>query len=90
MVVGLGGYTTTTFDAATQANFVEAIAVLGGFETARVNVISVTNNDPVLDTTVGRVAMGCELTAIGEEAPQVIGRIEETYYYFRVVLTFQI
>jgi hypothetical protein len=54
MITSLNGYTTVTFDAIAQTAFVEAIAVLGGFETTRVEVISVTNNNPVLLLTVGR------------------------------------
>jgi pantothenate kinase type III len=59
MVVGLNGYTTLTFDAAAQAAFVAGIAVLGGFETNRVEVTAVTDNKPahrreLLQTVVGR------------------------------------
>ena len=53
MVVGLNGYTTATFDAAEQAKFVEGIAALGGFETTRVQVTSVTTGVPGLGETVG-------------------------------------
>jgi hypothetical protein len=44
MVIGLTGYTNLTFDATVQAAFVEAIATLGGFETARVEVTTVTDS----------------------------------------------
>jgi hypothetical protein len=53
MVIALYGYTTLTFDATTQADFVRGIAILGGFETSRVHVTSITNNDPMLEQTVG-------------------------------------
>jgi hypothetical protein len=44
MVVGLGGYTSATFNATVQAAFVAGISILGGFETDRVEVTAVTDD----------------------------------------------